>query len=175
MKVILLLCFITSLIPFRSYSQCDQIVYNKDKFTDVETWHTPIYLDVPSKQKIHKHVMTIGKRIASPVILFYSKDSSGYQISLTMYGEESPLVNKGIYIIFSNGEKLQYPDSPYSIDYVGYRVSQVAILKISESEATLFKNNTITDIRIGISDTEIDTWIGEKMKEQFNCLMGKIK
>lgn len=175
MKVILLLCLITILLPFRSYSQCDQIEYNKDKFTDVESWKTPSYFETAKKAKWDSHILVIGNRVVAPIIFFYTKDTNNYQISITLYGDQSSFDSKGLYLVFDNGQKLQYPFMEIGSDYMGDRLTFVSVVKLTESETNLFKTASVTDIRMKATDTVIEPWIGNKMKEQFNCLQTKIR
>lgn len=169
MKILLLLIF-----PLHSFCQCELVEYSKDKFTDVEHWKTSSYFDLAKKAKAGEHIIISNNKVISPIIFFYSKDTFNYQASITLYGEQSSFKTEGLYFVFANGEKLQYPAQEIGRDYFGDRLTYLAILKLSKQEIELFKSQTVTDIRIAATDTNIEPWIGEKMKEQFNCLLSKV-
>lgn len=171
MKLLAVLLF----LPFYSIAQCGDIKYSKDKFTDVESWQTPTHFEYGKKQNFGSNVVASGNKIVSPIIMFYTKDTSGYKIMVTLYGEQSSFNVNGLFFVFDNGEKLQYPQKEIGSDHFGNRLAYLAVVKLSPSEVDLFISSRVTDIRIAGNDTQIEPWIGEKMKAQFACLKGKMK
>lgn len=157
------------LLSAKSFSQCEQIEYKKDKFTDVEVWKTPLYLE-KKKQKVDKNVLVINNKAVSPIMLFYTSDKKRYVISATLFGERSSFAPKGLYIVFQNGEKLQYPEMEIVEDRLTYSISYFTSTDVDEDEIKTLTSSPITDIRMGTVDTVVDPWLGEKMLENFKCL-----
>jgi hypothetical protein len=134
---------------------CSEIIRQKDKFEDKETFFT--------RSKDGISFMKIKEKGKSNIFL-----------SVTVNGSTLNVSKKGLNILFKDGTKLTKPeasiDTEVNDDY-GYDYS--TFIQLSQADIKLLTEKNITDIRVYIYDGTVSTINAKKIREYLKCLINK--
>lgn len=168
MKFVLFLVF--SLYSFSTFAQCDEVVINVDKFTDKRTISTPGIIKLDRGITAGKNILSVGRRVVCPAQLTINTTSdSTYSLMLAVPGQSTSFPSAGAYIIFANGEKMQYPQAKVLEQYMSGNYVYFAFIYPDEEELKLLKESPITDIRVDNFACSVSPWLGERMRAYMGC------
>jgi hypothetical protein len=137
------------IVPFVCTSQKSEITKEFDKFTGATTYRTPFF---------SKGAVSIEESVAFTKIIKQDSTTSFF-IYLTAPGL-TPAVNvKGAIVLFTNGQRLDYPDSKVDVDVrsgaSGSYYLYSTFIAVDEATIRLFADNTVDGIRLYIFDSNI--------------------
>lgn len=175
MKYFIILALMAT-APFSSYAQCEGLEVTKDKFTDEVTVKSALILALPRKETAGKNVRVTFKKVVSPAqISYHPKSDTAFSLFLLVPGEKIFSDTKGAWLIFENGEKMQFPEAIAVQQYASGSSYIISMVPLDEEDVLLLGKHKITGIRIATSECEPSPWLGEAIRSQINCVVDKSK
>lgn len=170
---IAIISFALSISNVTAFGQCDLITKEIDKFTDTETVSSPFVFKA-DKRKLGSNVNVILGKVFAPAALIKKSDDSTYTMLFTLNGKPVSYIPKGLWLIFSDGEKIQLPDIAIEERWsVGELKSYTTAIPLDMDNIMPFLTKLITDIKIGPTETTIDEILGDKLRVLFNCVVSE--
>lgn len=136
---------------------CSQINETTDDFTDEILINNPVIE---------------GNQI-SPVILYKSiiNGKVSYRLGLRSYGSTVNVGQKGVYIIFDNGTKLNKPSAEIDVDVSEHGYCYSAYITLSSLEVKMITEKRIKKYRLFIYDTNVNAGFAEKFTCFAKCIV----
>lgn len=155
MKIIIITLLL--FVFHRSFSQnCKGITMEINKFSGDTTYRSPLLLDV--------HFTLVKNELKE----FY--------LSLQCIGSIASVGNKGVVILFSDNQRLEFPKAKIDCDVNSYGEGFIysSFIKLKAEDIEILKNFLITDFQLYIFESKnIKPKQSEKFKEYLNCLLEK--
>lgn len=154
------LILIILLIPFVLKAQdCSKITYEKDKFTGIISYSSPLMEDVYLSKSISENGDTL------------------YMLRLKAYSN-SISFGEGAVILFDTGQKIVRDNNKIDIKlnsgYVKMHMYYITTyISIEKHELELLSNRRITDYRVWIYDQEVKSNKADVYRRYASCILNK--